>query len=697
MTAPLPRDAEGLRERAKLAKKWAYLLSTRTFVPLSTAELELRLLGMVERLCAGVTTPPVARRAGAEVGSALVDLNCTTADGLQCSVEVVSRSLLDMASLRGVDNRRDQVVEVVAAFAAGFVDRVRTSTLEQQEQLGRSLYRAMRQAQQDLQLSEARFDLVEGYSSTGLATAELDGRLVRVNTALARIVDHPVVELHRRTLYDVVHPDERDAVRADVRQLEEGVATSITQPRRLLRADGELAWVTLTLSPLRRPDGRTQVVVLAEDDTDVNLLQGQLNHQSLHDVLTRLPNRQYFTSRLERALRTADPTTGISVFHLDLDGFSQVSGGLGRHVGDVVLRTVAARLEELVADEVAMVARFGFDEFAVLIENGPSTPDVVTTVRRINDRLLEPFDAHGHPVAASATIGVVHRPPPDSSPADLLDSADLTLRRAKRNGRRQWELSDQVQDGRDRRTFGLAATMTGAWRAGRLRIRYRPVVRLSDEVPVATEALLRWDHPKLGPVPHEQCLALAQDSGLLVPLGAWVLRRACEQAQAWRRGRGLDVPVRWALTAAEAADPDLVGVVVDALADTGLPESALRLGVPAPVLLGGRDDAPDNLRILAERGIGVEVDEFGAAPADLVRVLELPVRAVRLAHPVVGRRAEVVAKALASLLGVVREAGVEVSVTGVATPDQARWWREVGATTASGPLYAPATGPEALA
>ncbi|WP_433273522.1 putative bifunctional diguanylate cyclase/phosphodiesterase [Actinosynnema sp. CS-041913] len=695
MTAALPQDADGLRARAKLAKKWTYLLSSRTFIPLSSAELERHLLGLVERLCAGVGNEALAHRVGREVGAALVDLNCTAADGLQCSVEVVGKGLLGMAGLGGGDQLRDRVVDVLAALAAGFADRVRTATLEQQEQLGRSLYRAMRQAQVDLEVGQARYDLVEGYTSTGIATTDLAGKLLRTNVALARIVDHTQAELADMSVFDLAHPDERANLRTDFAQLTEGGTTSITQPHRLLRADGETAWVTLTLSPLRRHDGGDEVIVLAEDDTDVNLLQGQLNHQSLHDVLTRLPNRQYFTSRLEQALRTTDPATGVTVFHLDLDGFSLVTGGLGRQVGDHLLKVVAARLEDVVADETAMVARFGYDEFAVLVENTDTTPDVVTMVRRINDRLSEPFDSAGNRIACSATIGVVHRPPPDASPHDLLDSADLTLRRAKGNGRRQWELADPTRDAVDQRMFSMAATMPGAWANGELRVEYQPLVRLADERVVAAEVLLRWAHPRLGAVPHEQCLALAEDTGLIVPLGTWVLRVACEQARAWRRELGRDVPVRLSLTTSQAADPDLVGAVRDSLDDTGLPAGSLWLGAPADVVLGDGEPA-DNLRILAESGVGVEADGFTAAPADLLRVADFPLRAVRMCRPLTDRPASPMARALASLLVVVREAGVGVSVTGVTTRDQARWWQEVGADTACGSLFAPAGPPDAI-
>ncbi|MFE2758016.1 putative bifunctional diguanylate cyclase/phosphodiesterase, partial [Actinosynnema sp. NPDC059335] len=651
MSAPLPRGADGLRARARLAKKWAYVLASGTFVPVSHAELERKLLGLVERLCAAVAAESPARRAGLEVAESLVALNCTTAESLRVSVEVVGKGLLGVPGLAPPDRLRDRVAEVVAALAAGFVDRVRASVLAQQEQLGRSLYQALREAQAAVRHSGTRFELVEHHLSTGIATATADGTLVRSNAALARIVDRPDADLVGMSLFDLAHPDERVALRADFDRLADGDPSSISQPRQLSRADGEPAWVILTLAALPAVEGRAEVMVLAEDATDVNLLQGQLNDQALHDVLTRLPNRQFFTSRLEQALRTADPDTGVTVFHLDLDGFSRIAGGLGRDVGDHVLKVVAGRLGVVVADEDAMVARFGHDEFAVLVRNGPTTPDVVTMVRRINDLLSAPFHSGGRRVAVSATTGVVHRPPPDATPEQVLDAADLALRRAKGHGRRQWELSDRAQDERDRRAFGLAATMPGAWENGELRVLYRPVVRLADGRVESAEAVLRWDHPTLGALPHERCLEPAEDTGLIVPLGAWALGVACEQARSWR-----DVPVRWALTPGQAADPDLHAVVRDVLSRTGSPASSLRLGAPAQALFGDRGEAADNLRYLAELGVGVELEDFTGAPDDVVRLVGgAPVRAVRMAQSRAAEPGTAVARALAGVLAVVRD------------------------------------------
>ncbi|AXX29681.1 GGDEF domain protein [Actinosynnema pretiosum subsp. pretiosum] len=533
-------------------------------------------------------------------------------------------------------------------------------------------------------LLAAKARIVEEAARIGVASVTFEGSVLEANDALADILNRAHGTLTGVDLLELVHPADRGVVVADLAGLACGGTSALSGQRRLVRPDGEVAWAALTTAPLRPPGREPYAVVVVEDRTDVSLLQGQLNHQSLHDVLTWLPNRQYFTSRLERALRTADPATGVTVYHLDLDGFSRINGGLGRAVGDHVLKTAASRLFEAVPGENAMIARFGADEFAVLVENVAGTPDVVTTVRRINERLGEPLEVAGQEIALSATIGVVHRPAPGTPPAELLEAADLALRRARGLGSRQWALADPELDGVDRRDFTLAATMPGAWRRGELEVRYRPVVRLADAEVVAAEAVLRWRHPVLGVLPHGRCARLAEETGFAVPLGALVLRAACERAAEWARD-GAELPVRVALSGEQASDQDLVGSALRALEETGLPRRLLRVAVPARVLFE-RDEAADNLRVLADAGVGAEVDDFPVAPGELAALEAFPVRAVRVRAGLEVTHPSAV-KALTELLGVLREAGVEVSVDGLTTAERSRWWREVGAETGAGPLF----------
>jgi diguanylate cyclase (GGDEF)-like protein/PAS domain S-box-containing protein len=666
MSSPLPGrpgDAVIIQERSKLARRWAHVLISAAVMPVMYSQFERRLLDLVTDLCGAVVAEQ--HEPGYAAGARLVDMQCTGPATLQVSTDVIGRGLLDLSELRGLDRLTERVISALGAFGSGYAERMRVSALDQQEVLGQSITGAMRQAREGLRESEARFDELFSSSSDGVAITDFDGLCGRINNAFATILGRTATELDQPSLFELVHEDDVARMRAVYEAIRAGRTTNTQERCRLVRQDGELAWVSLRLSVLA-----DHVMVIADDSTELRLLQGQLNRQLLHDALTWLPNRQFFSSQLEKALRTTDPVAGVSVIHLDLDAFSMVTGWLGRHAGDVLLKTVAERLTEVVADETAIVARFGGDEFAILVENATATPDVAGLVARIDAKLAEEVDIEGWPVATSASMGVVvHRPNPYSAAADLLEAADLALRRAKRTGPRQWELFDPAQDVRDRRMFSLALTMPNAWANGELRAVCQPVVQLATDQPAGLEARLAWQHPELGEVPHEECVGLATRTGLIVQLGHWLMHAACEHGQ----------DVRVSLTQIQAADPGLAGATRRILDETGLRPDRLRIGVPlaATVL----EDVVENIQLLAEEGVGIQVDDIGISTATLARIGDLPVRGLRLTHMEPESRD---APALRAMIALVHQAGIEVTVGDVNTRDQAEWWRRLGADAASG-------------
>jgi EAL domain-containing protein (putative c-di-GMP-specific phosphodiesterase class I) len=290
-------------------------------------------------------------------------------------------------------------------------------------------------------------------------------------------------------------------------------------------------------------------------------------------------------------------------------------------------------------------------------------------------------------VATSACVGVVHQPPLDTGPDELLRNSEMTLRRARALGRRQWALFDAGEHARDTEDDALAAAMPGAWESGEITVVYRPVVRLPDGRLVAVEALLRWDRPGFPVLSHERCVALAERTGLILSLGAWALRQACEEI-----ARFSDVPVAVSLSPSQASDPDLAATVLAALEGIGLPGERVELSLPLSELLDERTGAAENLRVLADIGVGAGVAGFEGGPADLAYLDELPVTAVhlapRLAETLTGRTGRTpVTRALETLIGLVRSSGKQIVVSGISSADQAGWWGEAGADLAMGPAF----------
>lgn len=674
---------DGAREQELLARKWAYLLSGVVVVSMSKEDLDRELRYQVETLCSAVAAEPIGAEAAREIGERLVALGYVGEQGLRCTMDVLGKGMLALSAFQPLSRFAERITATLGALASGFVTATRAAVLEQQEIMQLSLLKAVRDAKWHLKESEARFDEVATSSTSGIMIIDLDGRLSRANAALGEILGVTPETLTGTSVYDLVHPKSVETLREGIAALLTGKKERFRQSQQLRRADGDTARISLTVSLMRGADDQPgHFVCVVEDGTELMLLQSELKRQSLHDVLTGLPNRQYFGTHLESVLRRADPALGITVLHLDLDAFAKVCDSLGRRAGEQLLVQSARRLKAVFAQEKTMIARFDGDEFGIVVENSASTPDVSALVANINAELTEPSYVEGHGLALPASIGVVHRPPHDSDPAELLRAADSALRRAKTGRRGQWELYHPDQDAADRRAQLLAVGMPGAWEHGEISVRYRPVTRLATGEVTGVEAVLHWERPEHDPVRHHRCVELADETGLMLPLGEWVLRTACGQLRWWRQQIGFSGSLVVGLSVNQAGDADLVRRVLGALAETGAEPGWLTVGIPAAALTTA--EVQDNLTVLADRGIITMLDDVGPGAEDLAMLAELPVRAVRITRRHVDGRAREAAAALVPLIG---RAGAETMIDGIDSAAQADWWHLAGATTATGDRF----------
>ncbi|MEV6906808.1 EAL domain-containing protein [Amycolatopsis sp. NPDC051071] len=703
MTAPFPGDAEysaspnapkrtassaspkkknAAPTRATLARKWAYLVTSTAYLPYTHAQVEEHFAALLDDVFAAVLSDDTESAQATEVGARLVALRCVGPDSLRRTMEVLGKGLLHEPELQNVKSLPERVLQVLGALASGYGEALRESIQTQQEDLSRTLVTLERETRRELVLTQARFEQLFAGSATGVAVTRVDGRIQRVNPALAELLNRPVADLVGLNLYDLVHLEDADGLRESYRKLLEGESQRLELSRRLVGEDGDTMWAAFTGAVIRDPAGAAQqLITLVDGDTDVALLQRQLSRQALHDPLTGLPNRQFFRTRLERALRHADPAFGVTVYHLDLDGFSLIAGGLGQKPSDDLLKNVAAKLRAVVGGEEALVARIGGDEFGILIQNTATSPDVATVIGMINQELSEPvYLEGGSGVAVSACVGVVHRPPRDIEPTELLRVSGMTLRRAQANGYRQWALSDSTLDTRERHEFGLAVSMAGAWETGEVEIGFRPLTWLADSTPAGIEARLGWNHPRHGRIGHDTCVRFADETGLIVPLGEWLIRTACEEADD-------RLPMVVGLTPHQAADPDLVGMMRRVLAETELGPSRLRLGFPAGAVLDELGETVDNLHLLAEIGVDAELRDFGAA-SDVVCLVDVPVKTVRIAPRLAERRTEpLAARSLRNLIEIANTAGAMVIAEGIDSAGDAGWWQAAGADIGTGRYF----------
>lgn len=663
-------DNAAVRARKALARKWSYLVSSVIVVALSRDELDAELGAQLDALCAALHNEPFDPAPFEEVGERLVALGYVNEPGLRRTVDVLGKGLLALEEFHASEQHTVRVVGGIGALACGFIAARARAILDQQESMQRSLLKAAHDAQRDQRQSEAKFAGLASSSTNGILIVGLDGRLAWGNDAIRDILGHQPEPGTR--LVELIAPQSIVVFREMMEHVLAERDEFEREPMQLVRGDGEFAKVTLTASLLRDDEGKpSHVLVMADDDTELALLQGELRRQSLHDVLTGLPNRQFFTTHLETVLRRADPEFGVTVFHLDLDAFGLVCNSLGGRVGEHLLQHVARRLRALTSREQAMVARFDGDEFGIVVENTAVTPDVATMMATINADLSEPTYVDGHGLAVSVSAGVVHRPSPDIDPVELLRTADLALRQAKRDRRGQWELFHAGEDAAGRRDAALAVVMPGAWEQGEISVRYRPVRVLATGELAGVEAVLHWDLA-------ERPADLADSTGLILPMGDWLMRISAGQAQWWRQRGELDAQFGVRLTHHQSTDADLVSRVARVIEETGMPRGRLTVSMPVGVLEVA--EALDNMTTLADMGLRLALDDFGLGPRDLTWLSELPVVSVLVPRNLVQRQDS----RSAALIPAVHEQGVRICVDGIDTAELAKWWHEAGADLAIG-------------
>lgn len=689
--APPPSSPTGLTVAA-LARSWAAAVSRTTYLPMSGEEVEQLLAGLIDRLLMAVAAPQVNEQAAVAVAATLVEHHVTGPRSMGRSIEVLGAGLPRLAALQRVDGLDAAVRTVLGALADGYAEALRQHTFDEQELVNQALLKAKRDTERGLRVSEARFREVFSASAVGIAITHLDGALVEANQAFADFVHRPVAELPGAALLELLHVQHDPMLSEEYRKLTDGELPRFRRRLKLTDAGGETSWIYLAGSLLRDADGvPTHHITIVEDFTEVQLLQQELSNQALHDALTGLPNEHFFMSRLHEVLERADPAAMVTVCRVNLDNFSVINDGIGRASGEQLLCTVAGRLVGLVSAERAMVARMGTDDFAILIEDTSQTPDARVLAASINVELSEPVYLGKRGVALSAGVGVVRRKAGGISPGELIRAADVTLHRVKRSGRGQWGLYDADADAEGRQRYRLAAEMPGAHENGEVTLEYEPLHSLLNGRVLALQALLRWARADGTVLAHADCLSLAEQTGLMLIIGRWMLQRACaEMPPGSVRPAEDPLPLRVDLTARLSQDPDLVSVVHEALSGAGMPAGQLQIGVPLGALSRARDEVVDNVQVLADLGAGVVLLGAAAGTGYMAYLEDLPVTTVEIAPQTVRRLAErpgddsVVARAVRQIIPLVHSIGVTVTVPEVNTSEQADWWRCAGADAARG-------------
>ncbi|MDQ4035394.1 MAG: EAL domain-containing protein [Chloroflexota bacterium] len=562
-----------------------------------------------------------------------------------------------------------------------------------------------KRVEEALRASEEQTRMIIETASHAFIGMDTDGRVIDWNQRAADTFGWQRSETLGRLLADLIIPEpQRPLHAAGLRRfLETGEGPLLSKRIEVsaLHRDGREFPVELTVWPVVTGSS-VRFNALIDDITARKQLEDQLRHQALHDALTGLANRVLFSDRVQHALERTDgdPDLPITVLFLDLDDFKTINDSLGHAVGDQLLTAVAERLTSVLrTDDTG--ARLGGDEFAILLEDAPAR-DAATTATRILEELARPFELKDKVVSTTASMGVTISGPHGSSPEELLRNADLAMYLAKARGKNRHELYVPGMHEQALRRLDLKAALEHAIAAGELEVHYQPIVGLSDGAVTGVEALLRWRAPDGQYVPLRELIPIAEETGLIIPIGRFVLDRACRDVRAWQEELGvgadqLDLAVNVSVVQLEHGT--LVHDVERALQASGLQAESLVLEITESSLTNDSLDTARTLRDLRGRGVRLALDDFGTGYSSLERLRRFAVDIVKIDRSFVTaitRDREGVL--VQSIIDLGRSLGMRVVAEGMETQAQVVALRARGAAFGQGyyfskPVPAAAIGP----
>ena len=633
----------------------------------------------------------------------------------------------------------DEVIDKVKAFAVGGVDYI-TKPFQVEEVLARvqnqlalrmakaeicklnvELEQKVRQrtaqlsaANQELEReiterkkSEEQFKLTFELAPIGMAIQTLCGKFVRVNQALCDTLGYTSTELLSQTWVDVTYPDDLAVAVALNQKLCLEEISDFKIENRYLAKDGRAVYGNLQVALVRDFRGNPlHLISQFMDITDRKQAEEQLLYSALHDALTNLPNRTLLMERLdlalERAKQAANPvglrreTTVahedylVAVLFIDLDRFKVINDTFGHQLGDQLLVATARKLETLVRS-TDTVARLGGDEFIILLDPIHDINDAIRFAERISGELSSPFNLEGREHFATASIGIALSSTDYDQGSDLLQNADIAMFRAKKKGKARYEVFDRVMYTQALEQLQLENDLRQALVERQFQVYYQPIVSLNTGRLTGFEALVRWQHPVRGLVSPVEFIPMAEETGLIVPIGEWVLREAAQQMSVWQTKFSIQAPLKISvnLSVRQLKEPDFLDKIDSILAQTGLAGQSLQLELTESMLMDNVKQLIGTLNQLRSRAIQLSIDDFGTGYSSLSYLHRFPVNNLKIDRSFVSRIGEQGEnqELVETIVTLAHQLGMEAIAEGVETLQQLNQLKALSCEEAQGYLF----------
>ncbi len=549
------------------------------------------------------------------------------------------------------------------------------------------------QAHQELEILGYRNQLILESAGDGICGVDRDGKIIFINPAGASMLGYQAEELLGFPLHQTVHYRRIDGSAFPLHECPMHMAVNdgiehLAREEMLWRKDGSGFYSDYTIIPMLDGKTVTGAVLTFRDVTERKHHEEQLVHQATHDTLTGLANRTILNDRIGLLIeRAAREKSVVALFLLDLDRFKEINDSLGHGAGDELLRSIATSLTDVMRDSDT-VARLGGDEFVVLVEM-EKADGAIPVAQKIFDTLARPFSVSGCEVFIGTSIGISLYPKDGGSAEELLKNADVAMYRAKKRGRNTFRFYNEGMNTSSAERLNLESGLRHALDNGELLLHYQPQVNLRSGEIIGAEALIRWQHPEMGLVSPAKFIPLAEETGLIFPVGEWVMREACSQIKRWQDAGVMTPTVAVNLSAHQFRQRHLVKMTTGVLLDSGLDGRYLELEMTESAVMEDADRVIKVLRELKEAGTTISIDDFGTGYSSLSYLKQFAIDKLKVDQSFVREvtRDPSDAAIVTAVITMAHSLGLNVIAEGVETEGQLEYLRSHGCDEIQGYFF----------